>query len=81
MDTIAQVVTIVAVLLGALTTYVTNHLMERSRHRAALRVRWDEKKLDAYADYVGQVRGRSMLLSSSMRYVRIFDLCRGVSTT
>ena len=56
MDTITQVVTIAAVLLGALTTYVTNHLMERSRHRATLRVRWDEKKLDAYAEYVGRVR-------------------------
>ncbi|WP_190210912.1 hypothetical protein [Kitasatospora indigofera] len=57
MDTITQVVTIAAVLLGAVTTYVTNHLMERSRQRATLRVRWDEKKLDAYAEYVGCVRG------------------------
>ncbi|MFI8457647.1 hypothetical protein [Kitasatospora sp. NPDC085464] len=56
MDTAAQLVTIAAVVLGALTTYATNALMERSRRRDGLRVRWDEKKLDAYAEYVGQVR-------------------------
>lgn len=56
MDTITQVVTIAAVLLGSLTTYVTNHLMERSKQRETRRVRWDEKKLDAYAEYIGRVR-------------------------
>ncbi len=55
-DTITQAVTIAAVLLGALTTYVTNHLMERSNRRQTFRTRWDEKKLDAYADYIGRVR-------------------------
>ncbi|MFF1906835.1 hypothetical protein [Kitasatospora sp. NPDC058218] len=56
MDTITQLVTIAAVVLGGLTTYLTNSLMERSRRKDGLRLRWDEKKLDAYADYVGQVR-------------------------
>lgn len=56
MDTITQLVTIAAVVLGGLTTYLTNSLMERSRRKDALLVRWDEKKLDAYADYVGCVR-------------------------
>jgi hypothetical protein len=55
-DTITQLVTIAAVVLGALTTYVTNHLMERSRRRLALQTRWDEKKLDAYAEFIGRVR-------------------------
>jgi len=56
MDTITQLVTIAAVLLGSLTTYVTNQLMERSKQRETRRVRWDEKKLDAYAEYIGRVR-------------------------
>ncbi|MFD0571786.1 hypothetical protein ACFQ0T_24395 [Kitasatospora gansuensis] len=56
MDTITQLVTIAAVVLGALTTYVTNQLMERSRRKDGLRVRWDEKKLDTYVEYVGGVR-------------------------
>ncbi|MEU1419516.1 hypothetical protein [Kitasatospora sp. NPDC005751] len=56
MDTITQLVTIAAVLLGSLTTYATNQLVERSKRRETRRVRWDEKKLDAYAEYIGQVR-------------------------
>ncbi|KIZ15363.1 hypothetical protein SNA_27815 [Streptomyces natalensis ATCC 27448] len=48
--------TIAAVLLGALTTYATNQLAERSKRREARRVRWDEKKFDAYADYISKVR-------------------------
>ncbi|PGH46918.1 hypothetical protein CRI70_31380 [Streptomyces sp. Ru87] len=48
--------TIAAVLLGAITTHVTNHLIERAKHRRELLTRWDEKKLDAYSAYVGQVR-------------------------
>lgn len=56
MDTSDQLVTIAAVLLGAITTHITNYLMERSRHRHQLRTRWDEKKLDAYATYIDRVR-------------------------
>lgn len=56
MDTITQLVTIAAVLLGSLTTYATNQLVERGKRRETRRVRWDEKKLDAYAGYIGQVR-------------------------
>ncbi|MGR8009644.1 hypothetical protein [Streptomyces hypolithicus] len=49
-------VTIVAVLLGALTTHLANHLMERQRTRYAMLTRWDERKLDAYAGYIDHVR-------------------------
>ncbi|MEV4558286.1 hypothetical protein AB0K51_15025 [Kitasatospora sp. NPDC049285] len=56
MDTVTQLVTIAAVVLGGLTTYATNQLMERGKRRDSLRVRWDEKKLDAYVEYVGSVR-------------------------
>ncbi|MFF2065841.1 hypothetical protein ACFVWZ_29270 [Streptomyces sp. NPDC058200] len=56
LDVLGQLVTIAAVLLGAITTHVTNHLMERQRKRDALLTRWDEKKLDAYAEYIDRVR-------------------------
>ncbi|CAM5331175.1 hypothetical protein STENM327S_01512 [Streptomyces tendae] len=50
--------TIAAVLLGALTTHVTNHLMERSRNRHRLLARWDDKKVDAYGEYVDAAKMR-----------------------
>ncbi|MEU8351369.1 hypothetical protein [Streptomyces sp. NPDC048845] len=56
MEAVGQLVTIAAVLLGAITTHVTTHLIERARHERQLMTRWDEKKLDAYSAYVGQVR-------------------------
>ncbi|WP_406507734.1 hypothetical protein [Streptomyces sp. NBC_00212] len=56
MGTGEQLVTIAAVLLGAVTTHVTNHLMERSRMKYQLTTRWDDKKLDAYDRYVDSVR-------------------------
>lgn len=43
-------------LLGALTTHLTNYVMERSRHRRELLTRWDDRKLDAYGGYVDRVR-------------------------
>jgi hypothetical protein len=51
-----QLVTIAAVLLGALTTHLTNYVMERSRHQRELLTRWDDRKLDAYGGYVDRVR-------------------------
>ncbi|WP_033220102.1 hypothetical protein [Kitasatospora phosalacinea] len=66
MDTVTQLVTIAAVLLGGLSTYATNQLVERSKRRDTLRVRWDEKKLDAYVEYVGSVR--SCIYASVLAY-------------
>lgn len=51
-----QLLTIAAVLLGALMTYVTNYWTERQRIRRELLTRWDGKKLDAYELYVDRVR-------------------------
>ncbi|WP_266549642.1 hypothetical protein [Streptomyces sp. NBC_01142] len=56
MGTSEQLITIAAVLLGALTTHLTTYVMERSRHRRELLTRWDDKKLDAYEGYVDRVR-------------------------
>lgn len=56
MGTAEQLVTIVAVLLGALTSHATSYVMERQRNRHELLTRWDTAKLDAYGNYVDQVR-------------------------
>ncbi|MDQ0843621.1 hypothetical protein [Streptomyces sp. V1I6] len=56
MDIVGQLVTIAAVLLGGLTTHFTNHRMERQRTQYTMLTRWDERKLDAYAEYVDQIR-------------------------
>ncbi|MFD4178540.1 hypothetical protein [Streptomyces anulatus] len=56
LDLVGQLVTIAAVLVGALTTHMTNHLMERQRTKYAMLTRWDERKLEAYAEYIDHVR-------------------------
>lgn len=56
-----QILTIVAVLLGSLLTYVTNYWTERQRIRRELLTRWDDKKLDAYENYVDRVRAAVFL--------------------
>ncbi|WP_329023327.1 hypothetical protein [Streptomyces sp. NBC_00690] len=66
MDIAGQLITIAAVLLGGLATHFTNHRMERQRNRYTLLTRWDERKLDAYADYVDCVR--TCIYSSVLLY-------------
>ncbi|MFJ2957075.1 hypothetical protein [Streptomyces sp. NPDC087270] len=56
LSTSEQLLTIAAVLLGALTTYVTNYWTERQRIRRELLTRWDTKKLEAYENYIDRVR-------------------------
>ncbi|MEU6406338.1 hypothetical protein [Streptomyces sp. NPDC046985] len=66
MDVLGQLVTIAAVLLGGLTTHFTNHRMERQRTRYLMLTRWDERKLDAYAEYIDRVR--SCIYASVLLY-------------
>ena len=61
MSTSEQLLTIAAVLLGALSTYATNYWTERQRIRRELLTRWDDKKLDAYDNYVDRVRAAVFL--------------------
>ncbi|MEV0602290.1 hypothetical protein AB0I82_23725 [Streptomyces sp. NPDC050315] len=53
-----QLVTIAAVLLGALTSYVASYLTERNRTRYELLTRWDDKKVEAYGEYVDAAKMR-----------------------
>ena len=56
MGVVEQLITVAAVLLGALATYATNAAQERARKRHELLTRWDDKKLNAYAEYVDRTR-------------------------
>jgi hypothetical protein len=75
LETSEQLVTIAAVLLGAITTHITNYAMERSRHRRDLRTRWDEKKLDAYATYIDRVR------AGIFAAVQLYEQREGIRST
>ncbi|WP_405849183.1 hypothetical protein OG211_18315 [Streptomyces niveus] len=72
MGTGEQLVTVAAVLLGALTTHLTNYVMEQSRHRRELLTRWDDRKLDAYSGYVDRVRAGIFLA------VRLYEHREGI---
>ncbi|MEH6374510.1 hypothetical protein V7793_09255 [Streptomyces sp. KLMMK] len=67
-----QLVTVVAVILGGLTTHLTNALTERRRKRHELSTRWDDKKLDAYASYVERIR------TSIFLAVELYELREGL---
>ncbi|MEU6154934.1 hypothetical protein ABZ816_33600 [Actinosynnema sp. NPDC047251] len=48
---VAQVLTIVGVLLGSVATFVFTSAAERTRWRRAQAARWDDKRLLAYSEY------------------------------
>lgn len=72
MGAVEQLVTVAAVMLGAGTTYLTNHAMERSRNRYQLLTRWDDKKIDAYANYVDAVKAKIAMA------VRLYEFREGL---
>ncbi|MFE5872280.1 hypothetical protein ACFQ6V_27020 [Streptomyces roseifaciens] len=67
-----QLVTVAAVILGGLTTHLTNALAERRRKRHEFSTRWDDKKLDAYASYVERIR------TSIFLAVELYELREGL---
>lgn len=48
----SQLITVVAVLTGAASTYLLSRLADRDRYARELRLRWDQRRLDTYAAYV-----------------------------
>lgn len=53
---ITQLITLIAVLIGAAASYFATTSIERARHKRALETRWDERKLNAYIDYGSAVK-------------------------
>src|SRR6266568_4651426 len=52
----AQLITILGVLLGAASSYLAGSARERTRHRRDLSKQWVERKLDAYVNYINEVK-------------------------
>lgn len=52
----AEFSALVGVVVGAGASYLTTALSERARWRRQLDVRWDERRLVAYFDYVGAIK-------------------------
>ncbi|MGW7042401.1 hypothetical protein ACWGDT_06720 [Streptomyces avermitilis] len=52
----SQIITLVGVLLGAVTSFFATSLAERVRFRQTMATRWDERKLDTYIEYVSCVK-------------------------
>ncbi|MBB4965562.1 hypothetical protein [Saccharothrix violaceirubra] len=53
---VAQVLTIVGVLLGSAATFIVTSTTERTRWRRAQAARWDDKRLVAYSEYANAVK-------------------------
>lgn len=52
----SQIITLVAVLLGAASTYVASQITERAKYRRDLDQRWTQRKLDAYVAYLSDIK-------------------------
>lgn len=76
MDLATQALTIAGVLVGALSTYLASYLVERSKERRGLMLRWDDRKLDTYVSYVSRVRDviyAAVLLFEAREEMRTID--------
>ncbi|MFF9494018.1 hypothetical protein [Streptomyces flaveolus] len=62
----SQIITLVGVLLGAVTSFFAATLAERAKFRQALATRWDERKLDAYVEYVSCVKEAARAAQSAL---------------
>ncbi|MEU5402871.1 hypothetical protein ABZ348_26645 [Streptomyces sp. NPDC005963] len=51
-----QILPLVGVALGAAASFLVSSLNERSRWRREQSVRWDERRLDAYGEYIHAVK-------------------------
>lgn len=52
----SQIITLVGVLLGAVTSFLATGMAERVKFRQSMATRWDERKLDTYIEYVSCVK-------------------------
>jgi hypothetical protein len=51
-----QVLVLAGVITGAVMSYLANMFTEWAKWRRSISARWDEKRLDAYADYANAVK-------------------------
>jgi len=62
-----QIVTLVGVLIGALTSYLATAIAERAKFRRTMATRWDERKLDTYIEYISCVKEISRAAREALR--------------
>ncbi|GGM22775.1 hypothetical protein GCM10010129_78920 [Streptomyces fumigatiscleroticus] len=53
---VTQIITLVGVLIGAMTSYLATAMAERAKFRRLMATRWDERKLDTYIEYVSCIK-------------------------
>src|ERR1700749_4290617 len=53
---VTQLITLLAVLLGGASSFLATAAMERTRYRRDLDGRWTERKLDAYVNYITDIK-------------------------
>jgi len=73
MSLVTQILPLVGVAIGAATSFLVSSLNERVRWRRQQAVRWNERRLGAYADYAHAVKG----LANQYRRIAI---SRGLTT-
>jgi hypothetical protein len=56
-----QVFTLVGVVLGAASSFITTTLLERGKYRREKAVRWDAPSLQAFSDYLKAVAGMARM--------------------
>ncbi|MEJ8650250.1 hypothetical protein WKI65_19640 [Streptomyces sp. MS1.AVA.3] len=52
----SQIITLIGVLVGALTSFFATSMAERAKFRRTLATRWDERKLDTYIEYTSCIK-------------------------
>ncbi|WP_242911471.1 hypothetical protein [Actinomadura terrae] len=52
----AQVFTLLGVMVGAFTSYLTSAFNERTRSRREQNQRWAEKRLDTYTEFIASIK-------------------------
>lgn len=63
---IAPLTTLLGVIVGAVGSYAFSTMAERARWRRSLSVRWDDRRLTAYAEYANSVK---LVFQIAMRIV------------
>jgi hypothetical protein len=56
MTLLQQLVTVAAVVVGATGSYLVSRLTDRDRFSRELRVRWDQRRLDAYLEFLSAAK-------------------------
>ena len=61
MDVSSQVFTLCGVALGALASFLVSYAAERTRYQRDRYSRWEERKYDAFANYISDVKEQTII--------------------